>query len=142
MTTVLQIVSGAAEEIGVKIAETPLEAADFQSILNRMNDLLVEWADLGLLPQFIEVFNSTDTVAIPRAAVAAVKYRLAIRIAPSFERVVTQALVLNADDSLRKLETSSVFIGEVKYPDTLPTGSGNDCLTDNRFFEQNKRENF
>ena len=142
MTTALQIVNGAAEEIGVKTAEITLESGDYQVIFDRMNDLLIEWADLGLTPAFSEVFNSTDTVDVERSAVAAIKFNLAIRIAPTFEKVITQALAANARETKQTLETSVVFIGEVAYPDTLPTGSGSDCLTDTRFFPQNKKERF
>ena len=142
MTTALQIVNGAAEEIGVKTAEITLQPGDYQVIFDRMNDMLIEWADLGLTPAFSEVFNSTDTVDVERSAVAAIKFNLAIRIAPTFEKVITQALAANARETKQTLETSVVFIGEVAYPDTLPTGSGGDCLTDTRFFPQNKRERF
>jgi hypothetical protein len=139
MTTVLQIVNGAAEEIGVKTAEIPLEAGDYQVILDRMNDMLIEWADKGLTPQFVEVFNSTDVVAVARSSVSAVKYNLAIRIAPAFEKVITAALAANARETMANLETSIVYIGEVAYPDTLPTGSGNDCDYDRRFYPNNEK---
>jgi hypothetical protein len=142
MTTVLQIVNGAAEKIGVKEAESALEADDFQVILDELNDMLFEWADLGLTPAFTYVQYSTDTVNISRNAVSAVKNNLAIRIAPSFERIVTQALAKIATDSLEALRTSTVYIGDVAYPDSMPTGSGNDCSTNRRFFSQNKTENF
>lgn len=145
MTTVLQIVNGAAEELGVKEAESALEAADFQSILNRLNDLGTEWADIGLTPAFKEVFNSTDLVDIDRNAVSAFKLNLALRIAPSFERIITQALATNALTTLQTLQASSIFIGKVAFPDTLPIGSGNECsedIFDRRFFEENRKENF
>tara|TARA_R110000744_G_scaffold371735_1_gene482941 strand:- start:43 stop:480 length:438 start_codon:yes stop_codon:yes gene_type:complete len=145
MTTVLQIVNGAAEHVNVRTAETDLEAFEFQQILDNMNDLLSEWADSGLTPAFTEVSNSTDTVNIDRNAVAAVKYALAIRIAPAFTKVVTQALAKNAADSFQKLQASVVYIGRVAYPDTLPTGSGNDCFDgfdDDRFFPANSEVNF
>ena len=145
MTTVLQIVNGATEKLGVKTAESALEAGDFQVVLDEMNDLLTEWADIGLTPAFVEVGNSTDTVSIDRNAVSAVKNALAIRIAPSFQRIVTPGLAEIARDSLSKLEASQVFIGEVAFPDTLPTGSGNTCadiFNDQRFFPSNQKENF
>ena len=99
MTTAAQIVDGAAEEIGVKTAEIALEAADAQSILNRMNDMLLEWADSGLTPAFIEVFNLSDTVNVDRNAVAAVKFNLAIRCASAFQKVITQSLALSASST-------------------------------------------
>jgi len=142
MTTAVQIINGAAEEIGVKTAETALEAEDYQMILDRLNDLGLEWADSGLTPAFIEVSNSTDTVNIDGNARAAFKYALAIRIAPTFQAIVTPALAANADSTLQRLQASSVFIGEVAYPDSLPIGSGNECLDETRFFTQNARENF
>jgi len=145
VTTALQIVDGAAEHIGVKTAEISLESFEFQLILDNMNDLLEEWNESGLTPAFVSVENSTDTVDIPRSGVAAAKYELAIRIAPAFQKVVSQALVLNATKSLQRLQAAQVFIGQVAYPDTLPTGSGNDCSdvsVDRRFYPQNTKENF
>lgn len=145
MTTVLQVINGAAEKVGVKEAESPLEPEDYQVILDEMNDMGTEWADIGLTPAFVEVFNEDDIVNIDRNAVSAFKNTLAIRIAPSFERIVTRALALMAEDTLNRLRASVIHIGEVAYPDTLPTGSGNDCgspFLNDRFFDENKTENF
>lgn len=145
MTTVLQIVNGAAEKLGVKTAESALESGDFQVIVDEMNDMLTEWSDNGLTPAFKEVTEVDDIVDVDRNAVSAIKNNLAIRIAPSFQRVVQPSLALIASNSLQALEASVVFIGEVAYPDTLPTGSGNNCsdrFTNDRFFTQNKTENF
>ena len=145
MTTALEIVNGAAEEIEVKTAEIALEADDAQIIFTRMNDLLLEWADIGLTPAFKEVFNLTDTVLIDGNARRAVKTNLAISCAPAFQKIVTQALAKVASDSFDRLAASTDFIGEIAYPDTLPIGSGNQCPdlnSDSRFFNNNKKENF
>ncbi len=145
MTTVLQIIEGATEAIGVKTAEIKLEAADFQLGITEMNDMLTEWSNVGLLPEYVEVTESDAVLLIPRNSVSAIKANLAIRLAPSFQKVVTSGLVSKADSSLRRLENSVVFIGDVAYPDSLPTGSGNDCsdiFLDDRFFPDNKPENF
>ena len=145
MTTATQIINGAAEEIGVKTAEIALQPGDFQVILDRMNDMLSEWADLGRAPSFVDVSDGADTVSIDRNAVAAAKYNLAIRIAPSFGRVVTPTLTALAGGTLNNLRTSVNHIGKVAFPDTLPTGSGNDCpdsFNEDRFFPSNQPENF
>ena len=145
MTTAIDIINGAAEEIEVKTAETALEAEDSQVIFNRMNDMLLEWADIGLTPAFKEVFNLTDTVLIDSNARRAVKTNLAITCAPAFQKIVSQALAKVASDSFDRLSASSFFIGPVAYPDTLPLGSGNECASsydDERFFPENKKENF
>ena len=145
MTTAQQIIDGAAVKASIKTAEIDLEAFEFQQILDEMNDMLSEWADSGLTPSFSEVTNSSDTVNIDRNAVSAVKNALAIRIAPSFGKVISQGMVLIANESRSRLEASQIFIGEVAYPDSLPTGSGNDCADSSisrRFYTQNKQDNF
>lgn len=145
MTTALQIVIGAAEEIGVKTAESNLEPGDSQVIFNRMNDLLTELADTGVTPEFTEVATLDDDVNISRNAVGAIKFALAIRIAPSFQKLVTPDLRIIARESMQALESSVVHVGTVALPDTLPTGSGNDCgesFREDRFFDANKKVNF
>ncbi len=145
MTTARQIVNGAAEEVGIKRAEITLESADAQVIFDRMNDLLVEWADTGLTPAFTIVADLDDDVNIDSNAKGAVQYALAIRIAPTFQKVISPDLRILARETLEALERSVVHIGEVALPDTLPTGSGNDCgqiFRDDRFFDTNKKVNF
>ena len=143
MTTALQIVNAAAEKIGVKTAEIALEASDYQVIVDEMNDMLSEWADSNITPAFTDVSLSTDTVNIERDAVGAVKNNLAVRIAPIFGRQITPSLAAIALQTYNRLLASTVYIGDVAYPDTLPTGSGNECWEyDRRFFDENKKENF
>jgi len=144
MTTVQQIVDGAAEELGVKTAEINLESGDFQAILTRMNDLGAEWSDIGLLPAFQPVLNNTDTVNIDRNADSAFKLSLAIRCASAFQKRVSPELAESSRDALSRLRASQTKTIKVAYPDILPTGSGNDCgiFSNDRFFDTNKTENF
>lgn len=143
MTTALQIVNSAAEKIGVKTAEIPLEADDYRVIFEEMNDMLSEWADSNITPTFSDVTNSTDTVDVPRDAIGAVKSMLAVRIAPIFQKTISPGLATSASVAYNRLLASSVYIGPVAYPDTMPMGSGNEqCDNDDRFFPENKVENF
>ena len=146
MTTALQIVNGAAEELGIKTAEIALEADDYRAIFERMNDMLSEWAYSGMAPAFLPVVNATDEVLIDRNGVGAVKYNLAVRCASAFQRPVSQALAGMAEESLARLRSATLFTGQVEYPDSLPKGAGNRAcewgLDDDRFFPHNKKENF
>ena len=90
---------------------------------------------------------NNEYINIDDNARAVVKANLAIRCAVPFKKAVTPGLANLADETLSRLRASVIFIGEVQYPDTLPIGSGNECPTfgtfdDNRFFDQNKKENF
>jgi hypothetical protein len=143
MATMLEVVEDALEELGVKTAEIPLTSDELQSGIRRVNDMLAEWSDSGITPGYNPVLSGSDELNIDRNAVAAVKYNAAIRLAPSFQKVVQPALSAVAMETKIALEASSVYIGEVAYPDTLPLGSGNECdHFDARFFATNKSENF
>jgi hypothetical protein len=141
----LEVVEDAFEEIAVKTAETPLTNDELQAGIRRCNRMLVAWADIGTIQGYNPVLNGSDTIDIQPEAEDAVIANLALKLAPSFSKPLTQALVAFAGDSLDRLRASNSIVGEVAFPDTLPIGSGNQCPdinTDRRFFNQNKTENF
>lgn len=140
-----EVVSDAFEEIGVKTAEVDLTDDELQSGIRRCNDMLLEWDDIGVITGYNEVLNGDDTIEVERNAIAAVKYNLAIRLAPSFQKVVGSALAALASGTTDVLLASNSDISNIAYPDTLPLGSGNECGsndTGRRFFQNNKTENF
>ena len=145
MTTMLEIVEDAFEEITVKTAEVPLTDDELQAGIRRCNRMLVAWADIGNIPGYNPVLNGADTIDIQPEAEEAAITNLAVKLATSFSKPVTQELVLIAGESFTRLLASNSIVGEVAYPVTLPIGSGNQCPdinTDRRFFNQNKTENF
>tara|TARA_R110000764_G_scaffold111550_1_gene198314 strand:- start:1644 stop:2081 length:438 start_codon:yes stop_codon:yes gene_type:complete len=145
MATMREVVEDALEDITVKKAEVTLTNDELQSGIRRLNDMLAQWNELGIIAGYNPVTNGDDTLELEPAAIAAAKAKLAIRLAPSFSKIVTPALVENARETMEMLETANSHIGEIAYPDTLPTGSGNDCNSydaGDRFFNQNKTENF
>lgn len=140
-----EVVQDAFEEIGVKTAEVPLTDDELQSGIRRCNDMLTEWDDIGIIVGYNPVLNGDDIIEVDRNAVAAIKYNLAIRLAPSFQKIVGSALAALASGTLDVLMASNTDISNIAYPDTLPLGSGNQCSsndTDRRFFPNNKTENF
>ena len=144
MTTSADIISGALKHLGIRAAESPLTAAEVQDGLEDLNDMGAEWEESGLRMGFEPSLDANATLDLPRSAIAAFKSHLAIRIAAQYSRIVSPALAQLANESMKSLESSLVFIGDVAFPDTLPTGSGNYSgdLLGNRFFPQNKKERF
>ena len=145
MATMLEIVNDALEELGVKTAELPITNDEFQSGLRRCNDMLTEWDDMGIVTGYIEINSNEDELTVERNAIAAIKYKLAIHLSPSYSKSVTKMLFDFANTTLDTLKTSTAFIGDVAYPDTLPMGSGNrhaNVDTDRRFFPNNQDDNF
>jgi len=141
----LDFVEAAAEEIGVKTAEMSLEAGDAQAILNRLNDLLFEWRYMFLTPRFEELLNLQQVVAVDAEANGAIKFNLAVRCAPTFQKVITpglSSLAISSKETLMIITTQPI---DVAYPDTLPIGSGNQCFDFNnnrRFYPRIPEENF
>lgn len=145
MATMREVVEDALEDIQVKTAETAVENDELQSGIRRVNDMLTEWADSGILPGYKEVLNADDVLNVERNAIGAIKTNVAIMLAPSFGKVASRELVQIASDKLAALRASTFYIGPVAFPDTLPLGSGNECPSsydDERFFPENKTENF
>ena len=145
MTTMLEVVNDAFEEIDVKVAEQALQPDELQAGIRRCNDLLTSWDDIGYIVGYTPVFNGDDDLGIEASVVRAVKSNLAIELAVPFNRAISPGLAGKAQNSLDLLINANIFIGNVEFPDTLPIGSGNqgcDFETDRRFFNNNKNENF
>ena len=145
MTTMREVVEDAMEDITVKKAEVALTDDELQSGIRRCNDMLAQWDELGFIVGYNPVINGDDILELEPAAIAAVKAKLAIKLAPSYSKPITAALAENASEAMTMLSIANSHIGEIAYPDTLPLGSGNQCPstnTDQRFFNQNKTDNF
>jgi len=145
MTTLREVVEDAFEDITVKKAETALESDELQSGIRRANDMLAQWNDLGIIVGYNPVTDPDAELELEASAIAAAKSNLAIKLAPSYSKPITSVLAENARTSLDMLRNANAFIGSVAYPDTLPIGSGNECpdsFRNQRFFEDNKEENF
>lgn len=145
MTTMREVVEDAMEDITVKKAEVALTSDELQSGIRRLNDMLAQWDQLGIVIGYNPVTNGDDNLELEPAAIAAAKSNLAIKLAPSYSKPITSALAENARQSLDMLRNMNAYIGPVAYPDTLPIGSGNECpdnFLNKRFFDDNKKENF
>ena len=145
MTTMREVVEDAMEDITVKKAEVSLTDDELQSGIRRCNDMLAQWVELGFIVGYNPVLNGDDVLELEPAAIAAVKAKLAIKLAPSYSKPITAALAENASEAMTMLSIANSHIGEIAYPDSLPIGSGNECNNNgayNRFFNQNKTDNF
>lgn len=144
MTTALELITDASEDLGYKSAEVPLEAADIQLGLRMLNDMLAEWNDSGIKLGASPVDKPADTVRIPRGAVGAVKANLAGRLSVPFKQPITPELSSVIRTSTQALLRMVVGPIEVDYPSTLPTGAGNQnsSYDDDRLFSRNEGENF
>lgn len=144
MATVTYYVTRALTRLGIRASETSLQPDEIQDGLDLLNDMLSNWEEAGYNLGFSPVQGITDEVRVPRGANAAIIDSLAMMMAPEYSRPVSAELAAAAAFSFKNMLNSTVFIGDVDMPDTLPLGSGNQCDDgdDRRFFTQKDKVNF
>lgn len=144
MATGTSVIERALTKLGIRAAESPVTASEIQDGLDQLNDMLSSWENSGLVLGFQPLENASDTLRVPRHALAAIKANLAIFMAPEYGRVVSEALAAEASNTKNELRISLVDMGEVNYPNTLPLGSGNECtdFNDQRYFPADQDVNF
>jgi hypothetical protein len=91
MTTAQHIINRAYSKVGIKAAETPLQATEVQDGLDVLNDLLAEWDATGILKGVSPVKLASDIVEAPRHADGALKAVLAIRLANEYNKPIWES---------------------------------------------------
>lgn len=143
MGTPIEFITEALEDLGYLAAEVPVEPDDSKKAFKVLNDMLAEWGESGILPGAAPVETLTTVIRIPRGTHAAVKKNLAGLLAAPFRRPISTELAASIKASNESLLRMTAKIGQVKYPGTLPTGSGNQCDSfDERFFPEIEESNF
>lgn len=154
MATAQNVIEGALKLLGVQAAETPIEASEAIDGLDALNNMMAEWEEDGIHTGFIPLQDITTTVNVPNSAIGAIKAKLALYVAPEYNKVVTIALAARAKDSFTSLRASLVRLNASEFPDTLPRGSGNERnnfnatgdvpgnQTDRNFYPANEKRNF
>jgi len=120
-----EIVNAALTHIQVKTAGVPPTDDENADAVEALNDMLTEWASGGLHLGYQVVDEVTDETDLGAHTLAAIKYELAARLAPSYGKTVSAAFVEMGFRSKATLVQAAVEIPEVLFPSTLPVGSGN-----------------
>lgn len=125
MATALDIITGGFILLGIRTAESPLEANEAQDGLNSLNDMLNEWNLENIDIGFETVDDIDDEVFIDTGTEGAIKANLAVYMAPEYGRIVSDALAFRAKTG-KKIVRGSLNLRPLDFPDTLPVGSGNE----------------
>jgi hypothetical protein len=125
MATALEVITGALKALGIKPAESSIEAVEAADGLEALNDMMNEWDVDGITIGYETVEDVSDEIYVDDGALGAIKANLAVYIAPEYSRIVTNELALRARNGKRALRRSLPIAGS-EFPDTLPVGSGNE----------------
>ena len=140
MSTGLDFITDALEELGWKAAERPIESEDGKVALKKFNGMMTAWEGSGILLGFTPIFDLADTVRIPKWAEDAVKVNLAGKLAAPFKMPITTELAASIRGANELLARTLVKSIDVAYPDTLPMGSGNQCYDEDEIFAPSNSE--
>lgn len=125
-----QFVRAALEEIGIADYVFDLQPEQMESALTRLDAMIAQWNSRGIrigypLPGSPEFSDLDYESNVPDAANEAIITNLAIRIAPSYGKVVSRETKMIANKSYKSLLSITSVIQERQFPDTLPAGQGN-----------------
>lgn len=137
MTTKRQFVNQAFEEIGLASYVYDLTPEQLNSAVTKLDSMMATWNAKGIRLGYPLVSNpdqsdiESDTF-VPDSAFEAITTNLAIRLAPSYGKTVSQDTKAIAKDAFNTLLSRAAAPPEMQLPDAMPLGAGN-RLYDNPF---------
>lgn len=134
MKTAIDIINRATSKIGVKRAGVDLTDDEINDAISELNNMMVEVDAGGTKLGYTIVSAPTDSITTPDWTYGAMESNLAVRLAPEYEIIISQALATQAHETWKIVLKRTVEIGSTVFPDTMPIGSGNEYWNYQRFF--------
>jgi hypothetical protein len=125
-----QFVVQAFEEIGYASYVYDLEPEQLQAALRRLDAMVATWNAKGIrlgypLPSSPENSDLDTETNVPDSANEAIYTNLAIKIAPTVGKMVSQDTKATAKSAYDTLVMRAAMPPEMQLPGTLPSGAGN-----------------
>lgn len=125
-----QFVAAALEEIGLAEYIFDMQPEQLQSALRRLDAMLADWNGKGVrlgypLPNSPQFSDLDEPTLVPDAANQAIITNLAIRLAPSYGKVVMIETKAVAKESYNTLLQRAALPPQKQLPGTMPAGAGN-----------------
>ena len=132
MATAAQVTKAILQEILVHGSESELEAVEFQDTVFTMNNYMTAQDASGIKLGYTVVTDLGDEITIPNGALQGLISNVAIMVAPQFGATVEQSLIAKAQMGLSAMRKLGVSQERMRFPSTLPRGSGNESNTTGR----------
>jgi hypothetical protein len=129
-----QFIAQAMEEIGLASYVFDLQPEQLESALRRLDAMMAEWNGRGLRLAYPVPGNPADSdidvdTGLPDSAWEAAITNLAIRIAPSYGKMVNPETKITARHALNTLLARVAMPNEMRLP-AMPAGAGNKSFDD------------
>lgn len=117
----------ALEELGLAEYVFDLQPEQMNSARIKLDAMIATWASRGLKLNYPLTKDSDldEDTGVPDAANEAIYKNLALTLAPSYGKTVSQDTRIQAKDAYDSLLRTLVNVPSMRLPSTLPLGAGN-----------------
>ncbi len=123
--TIQNVVDRALEKAGVKDVLQTADVEDQATVIDELNDMMLEWHQWGIWARYTPVSKVTDTNTAYGWMKGPMKTFLALRICPEFQRPIPVGLAALGRKQWAMLLTHFDESREMGFPDTMQVGNGN-----------------
>jgi hypothetical protein len=125
MSTAEDVVNDILQEITVQAPEQTLPAVDFQTVVRYMNRFMASLDAMGTKLGYTNISLPADLITIPAGAEEGLIFNMAIKVATTYDIIVSADLAIKARDSLNVMNVIGNPPPRSSYPSNMPIGSGN-----------------
>jgi hypothetical protein len=124
-----EYISEAFAEIGIASYDFDLSAEQLESALRRLDSMMATWNALGIrigypLPSSPGDSTLATVTNVPDASNEAIYLNLALRLAPSYGKIVSNETKSKAEQSYSALLAKISYPQEMQYDPLVPAGAG------------------
>lgn len=126
MATAAQVLKAALQRILVQGSEAEFQPDEYQDAIFAMNNYMLDLDAKGVALGYTVVSDLGDDITIPTGALRGLIANVAIEVSPDYNGTISPALVQAAQDGLSTMRLLGQSIPSMRFPGTLPVGSGNE----------------
>jgi len=131
-TTKREYINAAFSDIGLAGYVFDISASEITDALNKLDRMVAQWDSRGirigyLLPSSPSTSNPDDDSGVPDIYSSAIVQNLAMLLAPSYGKTITQDMRINARMSYNDMisHVAERDLATMQFPNNLPYGAGN-----------------
>lgn len=125
MATVADVAKRSLSRILVQGSEAPLQADEYQSFVEDLNNYMASLEANGIHLGYTIVYNLGDEVTVPMGALGGIIDNMAVRVASDYGMTASPELITSATIGLRSMRMLGQKRPKSQMPGTLPVGTGN-----------------